>query len=59
MIRHVFLWRVAPTADPAKVLALLSELPSTFRHPQLRARQVPRRPRQPVLRLGLWPQLRV
>jgi hypothetical protein len=27
MIRHVFLWRVAPTADPAKVLALLSELP--------------------------------
>ena len=27
MIRHVFLWRVAPTADPAKVLAILSELP--------------------------------
>jgi hypothetical protein len=27
MIRHIFLWRVAPTADPAKVLSLLNDLP--------------------------------
>lgn len=28
MIRHVFLWRVAPGADPDEILRILDELPA-------------------------------
>lgn len=27
MVRHVFLWKVAPDADPEKVIQILNELP--------------------------------
>jgi len=34
MIRHVFLWRVAPGADPREILSILDQLPA--RIPQIR-----------------------
>jgi hypothetical protein len=31
VIRHVFLWRVAPTADPAEIVRILNELPERLK----------------------------
>ena len=32
MIRHVFMWKVAPSADPAEVIRILNELPARIPH---------------------------